>query len=165
MKTLLFALALWAGPSANATGPSLILHPCHLPGVPDEVRCGTLEVFENRDAGNGRRIALAACREWPAAHLGPDALEPVVSDAPVLVFSGERDPTTPPSNGAAVVSHLKNGRLVIVPHRGHGVIGAEGSGCIVGVIDQLITAGSTEKLDLSCVAKIRAVPFVLPAAK
>jgi len=111
------------------------------------------------------RQQIAACREWPAAHLGPDALEPVVSDAPVLAFSGERDPTTPPANGAAVVSHLKNGRLVVVPHRGHGVIGAEGSDCIVGVIDQFLAAGSVEKLDLACVSKIRAVPFVVPGAK
>jgi pimeloyl-ACP methyl ester carboxylesterase len=110
------------------------------------------------------RRQIAACREWPAAHLGPEALRPVDSAAPVLALSGERDPTTPPANGAAVVSHLKNGRLVVVPHRGHGVIGAEGSDCVVGVIDQFITAGSAAKLDLTCVAKIRAMPFVLPAA-
>ena len=48
---------------------------------------------------------------------------------------------TPPDRRQSV-SHLKNGRLVVVPHRGHGVIGAEG-----------------------CVAKIRAVPFVVPAAQ
>ena len=111
------------------------------------------------------RRQIAACREWPAAHLGSEALRPVDSTAPVLALSGERDPTTPPANGAAVVRHLKNGRLVVVPHRGHGVIGAEGSDCVVGVIDQFITAGSAEKLDLTCVAKIRAVPFVLPAAQ
>jgi pimeloyl-ACP methyl ester carboxylesterase len=111
------------------------------------------------------RQQIAACREWPAAHLGPEVLEPVVSEAPVLAFSGEHDPTTPPANGKAVVSHLKNGRLVVVPHRGHGVIGAEGSDCVVGVIDQFLTAGSAETLDLSCVAQIRAVPFVLPPAR
>jgi len=111
------------------------------------------------------RRQIAACHEWPAAHLGPEVLEPVVSAAPVLAFSGEHDPTTPPANGKAVVSHLKNGRLVVVPHRGHGVIGAEGSECVVGVIDQFLNAGSADKLDLSCVAKIRAVPFVLPTAR
>ncbi|HEX3528737.1 MAG TPA: hypothetical protein VH988_16875 [Thermoanaerobaculia bacterium] len=80
MKTLLFALALWAGPAANAAGPSLVLHPCRLPGVPDEVRCGTLEVFENRDARSGRRIALAAA-VLPA--LGADRLPD-----PVAFFDG-----------------------------------------------------------------------------
>jgi pimeloyl-ACP methyl ester carboxylesterase len=108
------------------------------------------------------RRQIAACREWPAARLGPETLAPVVSGAPVLALSGERDPTTPPANGEAVVSHLKNGRLVVVPHRGHGVVGAEGSECVVGVIDRFIAAGSAKDLDVSCVAKIRAVPFVLP---
>jgi pimeloyl-ACP methyl ester carboxylesterase len=109
------------------------------------------------------RRQIAACREWPAAHLGPEALRPIVSSAPVLALSGERDPTTPPSNGEDVVRHLDHGRLVVVPHHGHGVVGGEGSDCIVGVIDQFITAASTEKLDLTCVEKMPAVPFVLPA--
>src|SRR5438045_5778648 len=80
MRPFLFAFALWAGSSTAAAGPALSLHPCHLPGVPDEVRCGTLEVFENRDAKSGRRIALAVA-VLPA--LGPDRLPD-----PVAFFDG-----------------------------------------------------------------------------
>lgn len=36
----------------------LKLAPCHVPGVDEEVRCGRHEVFENRAAHAGRRIAL-----------------------------------------------------------------------------------------------------------
>ena len=36
----------------------LKLVPCHVPGVAEEVRCGRYEVFENRAAQAGRKIAL-----------------------------------------------------------------------------------------------------------
>jgi pimeloyl-ACP methyl ester carboxylesterase len=106
------------------------------------------------------RRQIAACKEWPAARVGRDFLLPVVSGAPVLALSGELDPTTPPSNGEQVVRSLKRGRLIVVPHRGHGVVGAAGSDCVVGVIDQFITAGAAEKLDTSCVEKVPATPFL-----
>src|SRR5262249_45820457 len=34
------------------------LQPCDVPGIPDEGRCGTYEVYENRTAGSGRKIPL-----------------------------------------------------------------------------------------------------------
>jgi hypothetical protein len=46
MSKLLFAAML------------LKLLPCHVPGVAEEVRCGRYEVFENRAARSGRKIAL-----------------------------------------------------------------------------------------------------------
>jgi pimeloyl-ACP methyl ester carboxylesterase len=107
------------------------------------------------------RRQIAACKEWPAAKLGPDALQPVISDVPVLALSGERDPTTPPENGERVVRHLKRGRLVVVPNRAHGVVGVEGSACVVGVIHQFIDAGSAEKLDTVCIERMPPVRFVL----
>lgn len=36
----------------------LQLAPCKVPGVPFDARCGTLQVWENRRAGTGRRIPL-----------------------------------------------------------------------------------------------------------
>ncbi len=107
------------------------------------------------------RRQLAACKEWPAAKLGPDFLQPVVSDVPVLALSGENDPATPPENGERVVRHLNWGRLIVVPHRAHGVVGVEGSACVVGVITQFIEVGSAEKLDTGCIERMSAVPFVL----
>jgi pimeloyl-ACP methyl ester carboxylesterase len=109
------------------------------------------------------RRQIAACKEWPAAKISADFLKPIISDVPVLAISGENDPTTPPANGRQIVQHLKNGRLLVVPHRGHGVVGSAGSECLVGVIDQFINAGSAENLDVGCVERIPAVPFVLSA--
>ena len=45
--------AVAAGSTASAK-----LTPCHVPGLDEEVRCGTYEVFENRAAHKGRKIAL-----------------------------------------------------------------------------------------------------------
>lgn len=107
------------------------------------------------------RRQMAACKEWPAAKLGPEFLQPVVSDVPVLALSGERDPATPPENGERVIRHLKRGRLVVVPNRSHGVVGAEGSACVVGVIEQFIEAGSAEKLETGCIERMPPVRFEL----
>lgn len=41
-----------------ATPPPSFLSPCTVPGVKGEARCGTYEVWENREARSGRRIGL-----------------------------------------------------------------------------------------------------------
>ena len=87
----------------------------------------------------------------------------MVSDVPVLALSGAHDPTTPPENGEQVVRHLKRGRLIVVPNRSHGVVGVEGSDCVVGVITQFIEAGSAARLDTGCIQQMQPVPFVLSA--
>jgi pimeloyl-ACP methyl ester carboxylesterase len=107
------------------------------------------------------RRQIVACKEWPAAKLGPDFLQPVVADVPVLLLSGERDPATPPENGKEVVRHLKRGRLIVVPHRAHGVVGVEGSACVVGVIEQFIEAGSAGHLETGCIERMPPVRFEL----
>ena len=43
---------------ASGASPTLALAPCHLEGLAEEVRCGVLDVFEDRDAASGRRIPV-----------------------------------------------------------------------------------------------------------
>lgn len=38
--------------------PTVTLSPCHIRKVERELQCGTLEVYENREAGSGRKIPL-----------------------------------------------------------------------------------------------------------
>lgn len=47
------------GPVTPSAGPKVVLKPCERPGVPEGARCGTLEVYENRETGTGRRIPLS----------------------------------------------------------------------------------------------------------
>src|ERR1044071_5206873 len=62
-------LARSAEPAALA--PKLELKPCATPGLPPEARCGSYEVWENREAKSGRKIPLHVV-VLPAR--GPDRL-------------------------------------------------------------------------------------------
>ena len=50
--------ALRSAPIAQSATNGSFLHPCHVPDIDDEVRCGKYEVYEDRVAKKGRRIAL-----------------------------------------------------------------------------------------------------------
>jgi pimeloyl-ACP methyl ester carboxylesterase len=50
--------ALAEGSKPPGRGVAGKLKPCHVPGVDEEVRCGTYEVYENRAARKGRKIGL-----------------------------------------------------------------------------------------------------------
>ena len=58
---------------------------------------------ENTFLGDYRlRQQREACALWPRAKIAKDYGDPVRSDVPVLILTGEWDPVTPPSNGDAV---------------------------------------------------------------
>ena len=58
ISVLLLGLSFGAAAAAPAAPTSLTLQPCEVPGVARKVRCGSLEVFENRTLQTGRRIPL-----------------------------------------------------------------------------------------------------------
>ena len=87
--------------------------------------------------------------------------EPVVSDVPALVLSGDLDPVTPPTWGEAVVKTLKNGRHVTVPATGHGVIA---TACGMKLIETFLDTASSTSLDTSCVRSVRRPPFFVTPA-
>jgi pimeloyl-ACP methyl ester carboxylesterase len=66
LRILLFAPAVFAvvgkidvqSHSAIAPQNRVILNSCRLPKIDGELRCGSYEVYENRAAGTGRKIAL-----------------------------------------------------------------------------------------------------------
>jgi pimeloyl-ACP methyl ester carboxylesterase len=107
------------------------------------------------------RRQIAACAEWPAARLGREFLDPVVSDVPVLALSGERDPTTPPAYGERVIRHLRRGRLIVVPGKGHAVVGAQGTECVSGLIARFVEDGAADHLDTSCIARMPPLELLL----
>ncbi len=108
------------------------------------------------------RRQKAACEGWPTRDLGKDAQAAVVSDVPALLISGERDPVTPPSYGERAAQTLKNARRVVVPDGSHNLTGMRGSECVTAVIAAFIESGTTQGLDVSCVAGLRRPDFELP---
>ena len=107
------------------------------------------------------RAQKAACAEWPRGETPPDVNEPVRSDAPTLLMSGERDPVTPASWGELAARTLTHAKHVVVPGGGHGYDGEKGVDCLDRLALELVERGSEKDLDTSCVAKIEPVPFAL----
>lgn len=107
------------------------------------------------------RAQIAACAEWPPVSLGSSFLAPVISDVPVLLFSGEIDPTTPPDNGEEVVRHLSRGRHLVIPGAGHSLFGMKGIECVHDLMTTFVNAADAGGLDVSCLPEVRRPPFVL----
>jgi pimeloyl-ACP methyl ester carboxylesterase len=99
-----------------------------------------------------------ACGMWPRGEIPTDFLQPVSSNAPVLIFSGNMDPVTPPKYGEEVARHLPNSRQIIIPEAGHGVDGLTDPGCIDRIAIEFL--GGAKNLDVSCVERMAAPPFV-----
>ena len=100
-----------------------------------------------------------ACALWPRATIERDYAEPVRSNVPVLILTGEWDPVTPPSNGATVAKTLSNSLHIVVPHGGHGLGGLEGIDCINRILTEFIERGTTKGIDTGCVQSIRRKGF------
>ena len=131
----------------------------------DAGRVTTSDV-ERETAGTlfGRHLLgpqIAACERWPKGTVEPTFYDPVVSDVPALVLSGDIDPVTPPAWGEMVVKYLKHGRHIVMPATGHGVIGTP---CGLQLVQDFIDAASSASLDTSCVAAVHRPPFFVTPA-
>lgn len=114
-------------------------------------------IFGSSFADDLQRI----CGFWPRGTLPEGYHAPVESSAPVLVFSGELDPVTPPSNGEEVLQHLRRGKHVVVPGTGHNTLG---QACVSRLVADFLDRGSTDGLDTSCVQSVRRPPFFVSFA-
>jgi len=108
--------------------------------------------------GDRTRMLREICAAWPQGELSPGWDAPVVSDAPVLLLSGEADPVTPPHYAERIAATLPNSLHVIGPGMGHGLTGR---GCIDTLIFDFITDGSVADLDAACVQQLAPPPFFL----
>lgn len=108
--------------------------------------------------GDGRvRRQKAVCAFWPRSELPPDAAEPVSRDVPVLLLSGVYDPVTPPRWGEEAERHLPRGLHVVGPGS-HGLDGP----CIDSLVREVLSRGTVDGLDTSCVEEMSTGPFRLP---
>ena len=101
-----------------------------------------------------------ACSLWQRGNIPADYREPVSSNLPVLIFSGNLDPITPPQRGEEVAKYLPNSRHVVIPEAGHGVDGLSDGGCVDRIIIDFMDKGSANDLDTSCVDRMAPPPFV-----
>jgi len=102
-----------------------------------------------------------ACALWPRATIEADYSQPVRSDVPVLILTGEWDPVTPPSNGDTAAKTLTNSLHIVVPHGAHGLGGLEGIDCIDRIGTAFVERGTTKDIDTNCVKNIRRKGFAM----
>jgi len=102
-----------------------------------------------------------ACGLWPRATIPKDHKAPTKASAPVLIITGELDPTTPPANGDAVARYLPNSIHVVVPHGAHDLNDLEGIDCLERLQTEFVERGTAKGLDTACVKNIKRKGFVL----
>jgi len=73
-----------------------------------------------QEGREGAETILAVCREWGIELLDPETREPVESDIPTLLLSGDFDPITPPAFAARVGETLAYDFQVVFPKGTHG---------------------------------------------
>ena len=97
----------------------------------------------------------AQCQVWPKGAMPADFHQPLRSNVPALLMSGEFDPVTPPRYGEEVAKALPNGRHLIVRGQGHNVIGA---GCMPKLFAQFIDRADAKTLDAKCLQTVAYTP-------
>jgi pimeloyl-ACP methyl ester carboxylesterase len=120
---------------------------------------------EAEQAGSGTYLGdltveglYQVCKTWPKAEVPASFKEPVQSEVPVLLLSGESDPVTPPEYAERAANTLSNNLLLVAPGQGHNVIFR---GCIPSIAGDFIENGSVQNLDTACVSQIQPMPFFL----
>jgi len=96
------------------------------------------------------------CEVWPRGEVPEGFHDPVVSDLPVLLMSGERDPVTPPHYATLTAETFSNSLNLVARGRSHSVMKHV---CMRDITTQFIESGSVENLDTDCVDDIRPAPF------
>jgi pimeloyl-ACP methyl ester carboxylesterase len=93
-------------------------------------------------------LELGLCEQWEVEPADAVENEPVVSDVPTLVISGELDPITPPRWAQGTAEHLSNSYFYVFPGFGHGV--TRESHCALDIMLQFFDDPTTEP-DAACI--------------
>ncbi|MGL6122088.1 MAG: alpha/beta hydrolase [Shewanella sp.] len=103
----------------------------------------------------------ATCAVWKVPAVDASFSEPISSDIPTLLLSGEIDPATPPSWGELAMEKLTNAKHFVAPYATHGVAYQS---CAKDLIADLVRSGSVNDLDSECLNKDVRRSFYLNAS-
>ena len=99
---------------------------------------------------------METCAAWPKGSVSSEFREPIKSNAPVLIFSGEADPITPPWHADKVAEGLTNELHLVFAGMGHGNLANR---CSSNLFKEFLESASIDGLDTSCVEGIVPPPF------
>jgi len=104
-------------------------------------------------------LAYRVCADWGAGQADAQENEPVRSDVPTLIMTGEYDPIVPPGWGQRASETLTNSYFFEYPGMGHGVSFSDcPRSMMLAFLDD---PGSAP--DNACMAEAEIAPFVVPA--
>ncbi|HET6603095.1 MAG TPA: alpha/beta fold hydrolase [Xanthomonadaceae bacterium] len=100
-------------------------------------------------------ISRWQCEDWPVRPAPGDFHQPLRSDVPTLLLSGELDPVTPPRYAEQVLEHLTRGRHLVLNGQGHGVLRV---GCTPRLLARFIDTADAAELDAACLDDLPDTP-------
>lgn len=103
---------------------------------------------------------VATCKPWSMGRMDDDFKQPLTSDKPTLILSGEADPITPPVYGEQVASTLPNSKHIVNEAQGHM---QAAFGCMPVLMAQFINTVDAKTLNTDCLERLRATPFFVDA--
>lgn len=134
----------------------------------DEVAFNSIEAVAALSAGLPVQVQVmilasietdfAVCALWTVDVPDPIETQPVVSDIPTLIFSGNYDPITPPAWGIRAAQSLSNSRHYEFSGVGHSVI--DSGDCALQIARGFINAPQNEP-NAACIQDIRPPAFVI----
>lgn len=99
-----------------------------------------------------------SCSVWPRGVMDEDFKEPLKSDIPTLLLSGEYDPITPPQYAEQAAKYLSNARHLVLEGQGHPVAG---KGCAPSIIADFVDRASPANLKESCLGRLDEAPLFI----
>ena len=103
----------------------------------------------------------AMCSVWPAGPVDDGFKQPLSSDIPVLLLSGDADPITPPRYADMAAVKLDRARHLVGKHQGHGQITV---GCTRRLVAEFVDAADPDAIDVECLERSFVMPFFLDFA-
>ncbi len=103
---------------------------------------------------------LQLCEKWNVPQLGARADEPVKSEIPTLIFSGNFDPITPPPFGQAAAENIQPSYAFVFPAYAHGALTS--GNCPNEMIAEFVRDPSRAP-NAQCIKNVSRVDFITPA--
>lgn len=103
-------------------------------------------------------VTLNQCGVWPRGPVSEDFRQPLASDVPTLLLSGELDPVTPPRYADEVAKSLPRSRHLVGKGQGHILLSR---GCTPQLAADFVESLDPAGLDAECLDVLDASPFFL----
>jgi hypothetical protein len=101
------------------------------------------------------RAHVAACNEWPRGSVVRDFTEPVRTDIPVALYSGDADGATPPWIADEAAAFFSSGVKIRASRTGHQIQGP----CAWDLMTNFVKRPTVRDPDTSCASRLLRPPF------